>query len=181
MNLWFALAIQFAWILIPLGLLAVGGIGYLLDAEHRRDLAYRRAELGHVMVVDLKRPPGMDARYGCRLVTGEVVLSANRLLTFFAKFKLFFGGEVKGYHGLMTRARQEATLRLMAQAASMGYDAIANVRFEAADIAGVTTASAQQRGRQGVYVGILAYGTAYRRLDGTYPPPAPPQLEGYLA
>ncbi len=78
----------------------------------------------------------------------------------------------------MTRARQEATLRLMEEAASLGYDAIMNVRFEAVDLAGVTTRSSTKN-QPGVYIGLIAYGTAYRREQGVYPPPAAPTLLGY--
>ncbi len=170
---------RFAWLIVPIALLGVGVLGVFLDREHRKDLAYRRAELGHIMVVNLKTLPGIDTRYATALMTGDVVLSANRLITTIAKFKLFIGGEVKSYHDLLTRARQEAQLRLMENAAAAGYDAIANVRFEAVDMAGVTTRGSTNN-KQGIYTGLIAYGTAYRRLPDIYPPPAAPTLVGYV-
>ncbi len=164
----------------PLALLAIGGIGIWIDKEHEKEIVYRRAQVGHVLVSDLRTLPGRDDSAGSRfeLLCGEVVLSANRLITFFGKIKQLFGGEVKSFHGVITRARQEATLRLMEQAAEKGFDAVGNIRIEAVDIAGVTV-NAQKSKKQGLYVGVIAYGTAYRRAPGVFPPPAPPTLESY--
>ncbi len=78
---WSNLLMTFWWLIIPLGFAAVGALGLLLDADHRKNLAYRRAQFGNVMVTDMKRPPGIDPQFGSRLVTGDVVLAANRLLT----------------------------------------------------------------------------------------------------
>ncbi len=176
---WLNLLFAFWWILIPIALLAVGALGLLVDAEHRKNLAYRRAEVGHVLVTDLRRLPGLDASAGTQLVCGEVVLAANRLLYTIAKFKLFFGGEVKTYHDLLTRARQEALIRVMESTAAMGYDAVGNVRMESADVAGVTTRGKKKQGN-GVFIGIIVYGTAYKRNADFPTPPAPPELAGYL-
>ena len=176
MDVWF-------WALnlgVPLLLLAIGGIGIWIDSEHEKDLEYRRAQVGHVLITDLRSLPGREesANSPIALITGEVVLSANRLITLFGKIKQLFGGEVKSFHGVITRARQEATLRLMELAAAQGFDAVGNVRIEAVDIAGVTV-NAQRSKKQGLYVGVIAYGTAYRRKPGVFPPPAPPTLEAY--
>jgi uncharacterized protein YbjQ (UPF0145 family) len=166
------------WIWLPLGLIGIGGLGILLDREHRKNLAYRRGQVGHVFVTNLGFYPSLQEGVATQLLASEVVLSVNRLLFILARIKLFFGGEVRTFHDLMTRARQEAVLRLIEQGAQLGYDAIGNVRIEPVDISGVTT-NPNQRNRQGVFVGIIAYGTAYKRTPDAFPFPAPPTLIGH--
>ena len=180
MGNYYGLILAFWPVLLALLLLGIGGIGMWLDKEHEKEIVYRRAQVGHVLVSDLRSFPGRDASAGSpfELLSGEVVLSANRLITFFGRIKQLFGGELRSFHGVITRARQEALLRLMEQAAERGFDAVANVRLEAVDVAGVTV-NAQKSKKQGLYVGVIAYGTAYRRAANAFPPPAPPTLEAY--
>lgn len=45
-----------------------------------------------------------------------------------------FGGELKGYSELLTRAREEALARMEADAEEMGADAVVNVRLETSQI-----------------------------------------------
>lgn len=148
-------------------------LGIWMDREHRKNLEYRRAQVGHVLVSDLRSLPGMDVTRMPTIVCGEIVLSTNRLLTALGRIKQLFGGEVKSFHGLVTRGRQEAVIRLMEQAAHAGYDAVGNVRVEPIDLA--VPINGRQRNK-GLYIGILAYGTAYCRTAGVFPPPAPPDL-----
>ncbi|MEM1012138.1 MAG: heavy metal-binding domain-containing protein [Planctomycetota bacterium] len=176
---WMSILLGFWWLLLPIALLAVGALGLIIDSEHRKSLKYRRAEVGHVLVTDLRQLPGMDVSAGTQIVSGEVVLAANRLISTLARFKLFFGGEVKTFHETATRARQEAMIRLMEQAASLGYDAVGNVRVEPVDLAGVTTRDRNQQGK-GVSVAIIAYGMAYRRTADFPTPAAAPTVMGYL-
>jgi uncharacterized protein YbjQ (UPF0145 family) len=92
---------------------------------------------------------------------------------------MLFGGEVRTFHGLLTRARQEAVLRVMEQAAERGFDAVCNLRLEAVDISGQSMRSQNQRGGPGIYLGLIAYGMAYKRAAGIFPPAAPPTLLDY--
>lgn len=177
MSNYYGLILAFWPILLALVLLGLGGVGVWLGREHDKDLAYRRAQVGHVLVSDLKQFHGIQGT-DVALVNSEVVLSVNRLHSLFGRLKMLFGGEVRSFHFVMTRARQEATVRLMERTAEMGYDAIGNFRLEAVDVAGVTV-NPQRAKKQGIYIGILAYGTAYKRREGIYPPPAPPTLEAY--
>jgi uncharacterized protein YbjQ (UPF0145 family) len=66
-----------------------------------------------------------------------------------ASLKNFVGGELKGYTELLNDARQQALERLVAQANSVGANAVLNVRFS------TTSVSA---GAAELYV----YGTAVR-------------------
>jgi uncharacterized protein YbjQ (UPF0145 family) len=83
------------------------------------------------------------------------------LKVFFASLRRFFGGELGSYRSLMERARREAILRLIERARVLGYNALANVRIEGADVGGNAT-------RRGLpMVGVIAHATAYH----AEPPP----------
>ena len=60
-----------------------------------------------------------------------------------------FGGELKGYSELLTKARDEAIERMEADAERMGADAVVNVRLETSQI---TDGGSE----------VMAYGTAVR-------------------
>lgn len=68
----------------------------------------------------------------------------------------------------------------MEKAAGAGFTAVGNVRLEAVDIAGQTVATGNRKGKAHLSSAIIAYGTVYRRVEGFYPPPAPPTLLDYL-
>ena len=178
MGNYYGLLVMFWPVILALVLLGIGGIGVWLGREHDKELAYRRAEVGHVLVTDLRRYHGLKVGEHVEMLTSEVVLSVNRLHSLLGRIKQVFGGEVRSYHFVMTRARQEVTVRLMEQAAEKGFDAITNLRMEAIDLAGVTT-NPRKAQKQGLYIGIIAWGTAYKRQEGVYPPPAPPTLMAY--
>ena len=178
MGNYYGLILAFWPFLLALALLGIGGIGVWLGREHDKELEYRRAQVGHVLVTDLKRYHGMAQGSGFEMLATEVVLSVNRLHSVLGRLKQLFGGEVKSYYLVMTRARQEALIRLMEQAAEKDFNAIANLRMEPVDVAGVTS-NPQRSKKKGLYIAILAYGVAYRREEGVYPPPAPPTLQAY--
>ena len=60
-----------------------------------------------------------------------------------------FGGELKAYSDLLTKARDEAISRMEADAEEMGADAVVNVRLETSQI---TDGGSE----------VMAYGTAVR-------------------
>ncbi|WP_299022495.1 YbjQ family protein [uncultured Photobacterium sp.] len=82
-------------------------------------------------------------------VTGNVVQSKHVGRDIMAGFKTIFGGEIKGYTEMLTEAREEAMRRAVAEAESLGADAIVNVRF--------TTSAIMQGASE-----ILIYGTAVK-------------------
>ena len=84
------------------------------------------------------------------LVLGQAVIASDYLKRFLARLRNIFGGEMRSYETLLTRARREAILRMLDRARTMGYDAVCNVRINTATIG---------RGM----VEALASGTAYRR------------------
>ncbi|MFT5881937.1 MAG: hypothetical protein ACI9FG_000431 [Crocinitomicaceae bacterium] len=90
------------------------------------------------------------------VVTGNTVRSKHIGRDIMASIKTIIGGEVRGYTEMLSEARQEATQRMVKNAAALGADAVVNVRF-------TTSAIAQGMSE------MLAYGTAVN-LDASTPP-----------
>ena len=83
------------------------------------------------------------------VVTGNTVRAKHLGRDIMAGLKNMVGGELKGYTELQQDSRLEATERMVAQAKSMGANAVVNVRFATSSIA------------QGASE-LFAYGTAVR-------------------
>ena len=106
-----------------------------------------------MIVTNLELVPGrrIVAHYG--IVQGSTVRAKHVGKDIFAGLKNIVGGELKGYTELMQEARQEAIDRMVAEAQSMGANAVLNVRFATTSIA----AGAAE---------ILAYGSAVQLDQG---------------
>lgn len=144
-------------------LLAVGFIcGKTADRRHTQQLASQFAETEGMLVTSLKTYPLCSLEgHPPQMVAAEVVVATDYVKSFLAAWTAFFGGEVSCYQGLMTRARLDALARLQLQAKQLGYNAICNVRFLSADVAGATNR------RAATAVAMIAQGTAYHAtLDG---------------
>jgi uncharacterized protein YbjQ (UPF0145 family) len=143
----------------PLFLLLVGiCFGRLAEAGHFRRLARREAATAEMLVTDIKTfPNGFDPSHQGVLVSGQAVIATDYFKSFVAGIRKIFGGELRAYQTLMTRARREALLRMIEQAKAKGYDSVCNVRLETADIGGTMT------NNPAVMVECFAYGTAYKR------------------
>lgn len=83
------------------------------------------------------------------VVTGNTVRAKHVGRDIMAGLKNIVGGELKGYTELLQDSRKEATERMIEQAASMGANAVVNVRF--------ATSSISQGAAE-----LFAYGTAVR-------------------
>lgn len=102
-----------------------------------------------MIVSNLELIPGKRIAVHLGLVQGSTVRAKHVGRDLFASLKNIVGGELKGYTELMQEARQEAIDRMIAEAESIGANAILNVRFATTSIA----AGAAE---------ILAYGSAVR-------------------
>lgn len=102
-----------------------------------------------MIVSNLELIPGrrIVAHYG--IAQGSTVRAKHVGKDIFASLKNIVGGELKSYTELMQEARDEAVERMIAEARSMGANAVLNVRFATTSIA----AGAAE---------ILAYGSAVR-------------------
>ena len=107
---------------------------------------------GSMIVSNLELIPGrrIVAHYG--IVQGSTVRAKHVGKDIFASLKNIVGGELKSYTELMQEARDEAVERMIAEAQSMGANAVLNVRFATTSIA---VGAAE----------ILAYGSAVRLED----------------
>ena len=105
-----------------------------------------------MIVSNLELIPGrrVIAHYG--IVQGSTVRAKHVGKDIFASLKNIVGGELKSYTELMQEARDEAVERMIAEARSMGANAVLNVRFATTSIA---VGAAE----------ILAYGSAVRLED----------------
>jgi uncharacterized protein YbjQ (UPF0145 family) len=102
-----------------------------------------------MIVSNLELIPGRRilAHYG--IVQGSTVRAKHVGKDIFASLKNIVGGELKGYTELMQEAREEAIQRMVAEAMSVGANAVLNVRFATTSIA---VGAAE----------ILAYGSAVK-------------------
>ena len=83
------------------------------------------------------------------LVKGSTIQSKNIGRDITQSFKTIVGGELKAYTQMLSEAREIATQRMIAEAESVGADAIVCVRYATSSV------------MQGAAV-ILAYGTAVK-------------------
>ena len=91
------------------------------------------------------------------LVQGSTVRAKHVGRDIMAGFKNILGGELVAYTELMNEARQEATERMIAQAESIGANAVLNVRFATSSVA------------QGA-AELFVYGTAVVLVQGREKP-----------
>lgn len=142
-------------ILLPIGLILLGFlIGSHVEKKHIRDLDKRDDRLRNMVQCNIKRIPSSVDCDRAEFVAGEVVIASDYFKTFAATIRNFFGGEVRSLETLMDRARREAKLRILEQAASLGANAVWNIRYE-------TTMVGRTSGKKKAAMAeIYAYGTA---------------------
>ncbi len=139
-------------IVIVIVLLTLGFvIGRRREQAHWDDLDEREARVADLIVVDMDTPPdGLEPVFG-ELVMGSAVIGTDYLKLWLSKWRMIFGGELKSFQTVLTRARREANLRMVEQAFDQGARAVINVRYETSQISGQLAASE-----------ILAFGTLVR-------------------
>ena len=93
--------------------------------------------------------PGKQVVEFYGIVSGNTVRAKHIGRDIMAGVKNLVGGELKGYTELLQESRTEAQARMVAQAESMGANAVVNIRFATSSVA------------QGA-AELFAYGTAVR-------------------
>ncbi len=68
------------------------------------------------------------------LVKGSTIQSKNIGKDLTQSFKTLVGGELKAYTQMMNEARDLATSRMVAEAESLGADAVVNIRYSSAAV-----------------------------------------------
>ena len=102
-----------------------------------------------VLVVNTETIPGKLITETLGVVSGSTVRAKHLGKDIFAGLKNIVGGELIQYTELLQESRQEAVGRMVADAMSLGADAVVNVRFATSAI---TAAAAE----------LFAYGTAVK-------------------
>lgn len=108
--------------------------------------------------------PGMEIVEFYGVVSGNTVRAKHVGRDLMAGLKNLVGGELRGYTELLQESRQEASDRMVAQASSMGANAVVNIRFATSSVA------------QGA-AELFAYGTAVRVEPRDAPQAPPPPIE----
>lgn len=137
-------------------------VGRMRERAHIASLERRERENADILVSNLRTPTNPERIERVGLVCGEMVVATDYFKTFVSGYRKLFGGEMRSYESLATRARREAVLRMVEQARQAGATEVWNVRVETANIGGIQ----QQAGA--VMCEVFAYGTAVirRRADG---------------
>ena len=129
------------------------GFGRYAELRHYKSIIQREKELNTLPAIAARTPPMISKACGCKLVTGNVVISVDYFKRFISVLRNIVGGRVTSYETLIDRARREAILRMKQQARDMNAKQVFNIKFE--------TASIYKGKRQQVgSVEVLAYGTA---------------------
>jgi len=88
-----------------------------------------------MLITNIEYLPGREIREHYGIVSGSSVRAKHVGRDIAASLKNIFGGELKGYTELLSESRDEAMERMMAQAKSLGANAILNVRFSTSSVA----------------------------------------------
>lgn len=88
-----------------------------------------------MLVSNLEFLPGRTIVRHLGLVQGSSVRSKHVGRDIAASLKNIFGGELRGYTELLSDSREEATARMLAQAESLGANAVLNIRYSTSSIA----------------------------------------------
>jgi uncharacterized protein YbjQ (UPF0145 family) len=88
-----------------------------------------------VIITNLETIPGKTIVRHYGLVQGNTIRAKHIGRDIMAGLKNVFGGELVGYTELLSESRQEATDRMIAQAESLGANAVLNVRYSTSSVA----------------------------------------------
>ena len=88
-----------------------------------------------MMITNIETIPGKEIVEHYGIVSGSTVRAKHAGKDIAASIKNIFGGELKGYTDLLSESREEAMKRMESQAASLGANAILNVRFSTSSVA----------------------------------------------
>ncbi len=88
-----------------------------------------------MIISNIETIPNKEILEHYGVVSGSTVRAKHVGRDIMAGVKNVFGGELKGYTELLSESRDEALERMVAQAESLGANAILNVRFSTSSVA----------------------------------------------
>lgn len=153
------------YVVLPLVLLCIYYfVGRTIERRHIKSLVKRETDNAEILLTTLDMPVGLkrDGVPAPALVCGDAIISSDAFKTWLFSYRNFFGGESRTFTRLFDRARREATQRMIAAAVAAGHNAICNVRYESADIAGNAATNASKKTMKMAVCTVS--GTAYTRV-----------------
>ena len=117
-------------------------VGGMVDADEKlTPAAYASAypppmAESAMILVNTEAVPGQRVRRVLGLVQGNTVRAKHLGRDLAAGLKNIVGGELRGYTELLVESRLEATERMVAQARTLGANAVVNVRFSTSAVTG---------------------------------------------
>lgn len=88
-----------------------------------------------MILTNTEEVPGKVIQEMYGIVSGSTIRAKHIGRDMMAGLKNIFGGELKGYTELLEESRAEAMERMVAQAKSLGANAVLNIRFSTSSIA----------------------------------------------
>ncbi|MDO4586525.1 MAG: heavy metal-binding domain-containing protein [Planctomycetia bacterium] len=150
----------YIFVLISFILVLTFFVGRWIEQRHWDKLTQKEQLLSGIMVSDMKSLPPNWKATNAQLVSGQVVLGNDYFRSLCAAWRKIFGGKMIGYERLLSRARREATVRMLQQASQLNANVVWNVRYTTANIGNKDESSSNFFG-----VEVYAYGTAMTISD----------------
>lgn len=147
----------YVWLIIKIWFISmvVGyAVGWVREQLHLRSLRKREGANRDIFLSNHKTLP--DHASDSQLVTTNLVLAADSFRVISLIYRRLFGGRIRRYEIINSRAKREALVRLQDMARSLGANAIYNIRIQ------TSTIKSNQRQNHATNVEVLAYGTAVR-------------------
>jgi uncharacterized protein YbjQ (UPF0145 family) len=129
-----------------------------IERDHLKALTKAEAEFSDIVVSDMKTLPPNWNVVGTVFISENVVIASDYFKAFFWMFRKLIGGESKSLSRLLSRARREATVRVLRKARASGANVVWNIRYETSTIQSLAAKNANQ---MIMGVEVLAYATAF--------------------
>ncbi|MCL2709676.1 MAG: YbjQ family protein [Planctomycetaceae bacterium] len=134
-----------------------------IESDHLKALAKAEAELSDIVVSDMKVLPANWKTTETVFIAESVVIANDYLKSFFWIFRKLVGGESISLSRLLSRARREATVRVLRKAKQSGTNVVWNIRYETS---AVQSMYAKDATTMITGVEVLAYATAFNVTAG---------------
>ncbi len=135
-------------------IIILGSIGTIIEKNHYKSIKKREIASFNFPSVSFgkKFPEGSHKIAKSELVSGCVVVGADKFKAFISSLHSLFGGRLTTYESVLDRGRREAILRMKEQAT--GADLIVNARLETCNLDNI------YKNKSGAKISVIAYGTA---------------------
>jgi uncharacterized protein YbjQ (UPF0145 family) len=129
-----------------------------IERDHIKALDKAEAELSDIIVSDMKTLPANWHATNTVFIFESVVIANDYLKSFLWVFRKLVGGESRSLSRLLSRARREATVRVLRKAKARGVNVVWNIRYETSCIQSIYVKDST---KMITGVEVLAYATAF--------------------